>query len=220
MKLLDEIDRSVGLVLPRWIEGWSYRAPLVTATIFLALEGGAHGVRVAVGVTDTSGQPPRDLSQSDGGLLWLDQPEGFDPDEVERTLHVPPRGLVAAAKRAEWSRWLRAEHTARRAALSGARWRVALDSNGNWRLDRTSGGSLVEALEELDSNPASSAALPAARVRRHYPRSSLAFQRALDAAVRRGLLSIEAHPTMGFRATYESGSEALGASLADIALTD
>lgn len=216
-RLLASVERAVGRTSERWREGWSY-CEVPVASQFLALGGGIHGVRVAVGVVDASGQPPRGLEQSDGGVLWLDQPDGFDPDGVGRILQAPPRGMIPAAKRDEWNRWIRAENAARRAALAGREWQVESGPNG-WALRGHPYGTLPDALEEL-VKVEGFVPPPTLRVRTPYPRSALAFQRALDTAVRRGLRSIAAEKTAGFRATYESGRETVGAALMDILQAD
>lgn len=213
--LLEVIETEGAVRAPGWIESWACRAtPLPHERLFV-LEGGEHGVRVAVGVIDTSGQPPRDLVQSQGGLLWLDQPAGFDAEEVEKLLKSPPSGLVAAARRPEWTRWLLAEHIARRAALSGSAW--SIEANGrDWNAFGERHAELVEALESLERDGQGDVAVPAAHLRQPYPRSALAFQRALDAARRKGLAEIRADPRCGLVARYNSGYEAVGASLMDV----
>lgn len=215
LALLEDVETEGGVRAPGWIEGWACRAAPLPHERFFALEGGAHGVRVAVGVVDTSGQPPRGLTQSEGGLLWVDQPAGFDPEEVEALLRTPPNGLVAAARRLEWSRWIRAEHVARRAALAGSGWSIDANRQG-WRISGELHEQLIEALESLEDHGHGDVAVPAAHLRQAYPRSPLAFQRALDAATRRGLARIRAHASSGFVAQYSSGREMVGASLMDI----
>jgi hypothetical protein len=215
LTLLKLVETEGGVRSPGWIEGWAYRAAPLAHERFFALEGGEHGVRVAVGVVDTSGQPPRGLVGSDGGLLWLDQPAGFDSEEVEALLASAPSGLVAAARRAEWSRWMRAEHVARRAALAGMEWLVE-PSGPEWIIGGNIHARLVEALESLHSDHQEAVDPPAVPIRRPYPRSTLAFQRTLDAALRRRLAFIRGDPRSGFVAAYGSGQENCGASVMDV----
>ncbi len=215
LNLLELVEAEGGVRTPGWIEGWAYRAAPLAHERFFALEGGEHGVRVAVGVLDTSGQPPRGLVGSDGGLLWLDQPAGFDSEELEALLESPPGGLVAAARRGEWTRWMRAEHVARRAALTGVRWSVE-PSGGRWSISDDLHDRLLDALETLEDQSIGNTAVPDTPVRQPYPRSAVAFQRALDAATRRQLAVIRADSTRGFVAAYGPGREIVGASLMDV----
>jgi hypothetical protein len=215
LSLLEVVEAGGGVRMPGWIEGWAYRAAPLPHERLFALEGGEHGVRVAVGVVDTSGQPPRGLVQSDGGVLWLDQPTGFDHAQVEALLSEPPEGLVPAARRSEWSRWMRAEHVARRAALLGSEWSVKAGGRG-WSISGDVHDRLVEALESLDDQGEGDARLPQNSVHHPYPRSTIAFQRALDSAARRRLDSIRGDVSCGFVAAYSSGNEVEGTSLMDI----
>ena len=77
--LLDRVEAEGGVRAPGWIDAWQYRAPILPDGQYFILEGGEHGVRVAVGVADVSGHIARGLLPSDGGLLWLDQPSGLIP---------------------------------------------------------------------------------------------------------------------------------------------
>jgi hypothetical protein len=215
LSLLEAVEAEGGVRLPGWIEGWAYRAAPLPHEQLLVLEGGEHGVRVAVGVVDTSGQPPPGLIPSDGGVLWLDQPAGFEYEEVEALLNAPPDGLVPAARRSEWSRWMRAEHVARRAALVGSDWSVKPNGQG-WSTSGDAHDRLVEALESLEDPRHGDAAVPAAPIRQTYPRSAVAFQRAVEAAIRKRLALIRADATRGFVAAYGSGREVVGASLMDV----
>lgn len=215
LSLLEVVEAEGGIRTPGWIEAWAYRAVPVPHERVFALEGGEHGVRVAVGVVDTSGQPPPSLVASDGGLLWLDQPAGLDYEEVEALLNAPPDGLVPAARRSEWSRWLRAEHVARRAALVGCGWSVQPNGRG-WSTSGNVHDRLVEAFETLEDRSQGDAGLPSPPIRQAYPRSAVAFQRAVDAAARRRLDVIRGDAKCGFVAAYGTGREMVGASLMDV----
>jgi hypothetical protein len=103
-------------------------------------------------------------------------------------------------------RWLRAAQVARRAAFSGSAWWI--EANGRrWSTAREAHAELVEALESLEEDGEGDVGVPAAHVRWPYPRSPLAFQRALDAARRRRLAVIRADPRCGFVAVYSSGNK-------------
>jgi hypothetical protein len=101
LELLDLVEasphaRPTGDV---WATGWQYTHPCLDGPPYLVLASSEASVRIAVGVTDASGQPPRDLHVTDGGLCWLHQMSGLNVAEVERLLVNPPKALVPAAAR-------------------------------------------------------------------------------------------------------------------------
>jgi len=218
LTLLEIVEAEGAVRNPGWIDAWACRAPILPDEHYFVLEGVDHGVRVAVGVVDTSGQPPRGLVRSKGGLLWLDQPGGLDLDEVKRLVSSPPSGLVAAARRSAWSRWLRAEHIARRAALAHVLWTVEPKPDG-WWVAGIVYDDLIQALEAAGAGAFADVRAPAVQPRKPYARSVVAFRRTLDAAIRGRLSSIRGDAGFGFAASYASGREAVGASLMDV-LTD
>jgi hypothetical protein len=67
----------------------------------------------------------------------------------------------------------------------------------------------IGALESLEGLADIDAAAPTARVREPYPPSAIAFQRALDSAVRKQLVLIRGDECSGFVAVYASGREFL-----------
>jgi hypothetical protein len=211
--LLELVDARTGS--GGWSDGWWYRSPALPFDEFFVVEGGEHGVRVAVGVADASGQPPRGLIQTNGGLLWLDQADGLDQEEAERLLREPPAGLVPAARRTDWNRWLHAEHVARRAGLAGAEWSVVTRANG-WEIADQHCDGLVDALQKVLQANDWDVVSPRFPIRESYPRSPLAFDRLAEAAVRRGLVAIRGEQQSGFVAVYGAGREVFGASVVDV----
>lgn len=217
LSLLDEIERS-GLdriESEPWAPGWQYKYEGLKEPTVHALRASDGSVRVAVGVVDTSGQPPRGLLTTDGGLCWLHQDAGFHDGELQRILKAPPRGLIPAAQRPAWVLWMRAEHAARRSALAGVEWSVRRQAD-LWVHEATGGTRLVEALTRVASADEPGPRMPESRVARGYPRSAVAFQRALDGAVLAGLQYVRADPLHGFRGVFAAGADKFGAALLDI----
>ena len=216
LALLEELDRGVTRALSQpWPEGWAARMAMSHDPSTLSLLGTDGSVRVALGVLDTSGQPPRGFTVSDGGLVWMHHHVAVEPDELAAVLREAPRGLVPGAHKLNWVRWLRAEHAARRAALFGTGWEIRRIHQA-WSIGAEPHPDLASALEttavETDDVPPAPAAAPA----RPYPRSAVAFSRALDDAARQGLESLRGHQFHGFVATYSTGRELTGASLMDV----
>jgi hypothetical protein len=184
-----------------WPEGWQYRLPAADLTSFPALRGRDQSIRFALGVLDATNRPPRELVLADGNILWLQQSPIADPDDLLEMLRVPPRGLVPTAHREGWARVLRAEHAARRRALAGHEWAVAV-SESQWEIGGRSYGSLVDALESLADPEDELVPAPSKGVQNPYPRSAVALRRFADEAVQAGLKTIVADPAFGFRAEY------------------
>ena len=200
-----------------WPEGWQYRLPAADLTSFPALRGRDQSIRVALGVLDATNRPPRELILEDGNILWLQQSPIADPDDLLEMLRVPPRGLVPAAHREGWARILRAEHAARRRALAGDEWAVAV-SESRWEIGGRPYGSLVDALDSLRDTEDELVPAPAKGVQSPYPRSAVALRRFAEEAVQAGLKAIVADPTFGFRGEYV-GQDVTGAALHEILMT-
>jgi hypothetical protein len=214
--LLEELDRGVARAPTQpWPEGWAARMPMSHDRSTLTLLGTDGSVRVALGVIDTSGQPPRGFTVSDGGLVWIHHHVAVEPDELAGILREAPRGLVPGAHKSTWVRWLRAEHAARRAALLGTGWEI-WRTHDAWWIGAEPHPDLSSALEttavETDEVPPAPATAPT----RPYPRGAVAFSRALDDATRQGLESLGGHQLHGFVATYSTGRELTGAGLMDV----
>ena len=110
---------------------------------------------------------------------------------------------------------MRAEHVARRAALRGTTWSVEPNGRG-WTISGDAHDRLVEALEGLEDHGQGEVGVPGTPVRQPYPRATVAFHRALDAALRRRLAVIRGDARCGFVAAYSSGRGLAGASLMDV----
>jgi hypothetical protein len=216
LALLDQIERDgLDRGSTAWPEAWQYVNHALADSDVFALTACDGSARVAVGVVDGSGQPHGDLLVTEGRLVWSQTPAGAGLRDVEAVLgREPGKGLEAAAHKPAWVRWLRAEHRARRAALAGDSWQIAV-SEGSWRTDAGDYGALLDALESLP--PSSGNALaPVQGVRTPYPRSAFAFQRAAEAAAAAQLELIASDPETGFRAGYRGGPERRGAGLLDV----
>jgi hypothetical protein len=200
-----------------WPDGWQYRLPLADHASLVALKGGDQTTRVALGVLDATNHPPRELLLGDGNTLWLQQSVVADPDDLLETLRAPPRGLVPTAHRRGWTRMLRVEHVARRLALSGHEWTVAV-LDAQWQLDGQPYGSVLDALEALDDPGDELTPAPSRGVQNPYPRSVVALRGAAEDAITAGLRAIVADPVCGFRAEYV-GRQVTGAALHEILRT-
>ena len=190
---------------------WPYTGQLAHDTAgMLVVEGSDGRRRVLLGVLDASNQPPRELVLTDGGLLWTEDTGSGPP--IDRYLGAPPLGLVPAARRSGWRRWLRAEHRLRLAALSGVDWRVKRRQE-RWTVQNgTAAASLIDALEIAVDDVAAADRPPVSRVRTPYPRTTGAFRGLVEDAIDQGLRSLTADPESGLRAEY-SDAEVPAASL-------
>jgi len=214
--LIEDLERRVGRAAPRPRPGlWACRMAMTHERDALTVLGADGSARTALGVVDTSGQPPRGLIVSEGGLVWLHRAVIGESDEVSAVIRDAPRGLVPAAHKPAWVRWLRAEHGARRAGLLGTAWELR-PSGETWWVGAVEHEDLVDALEavalETEEVPPEAERPPSVP----YPRSAVAFGRAVDEARRGGLESLSGHRLHGFAALYVRGREVTGASLMDV----
>ena len=215
LELLASVQPGRGSLSPRgWPEGWQYVCPLDEEWEGFALLGSDGRRRVAAGVIDVSGQPDDGLVVTDGGLAWVEDDQSGDVDGSVRAGRESLRGLIPAARKPAWSRWLYAEHRLRVAGLSGSSWSVSRGARG-WLVDGVDSDSLLAALERLAPRDAVPDP-PAEPAREPYPRSALAFERALADAETRGLMMLSADPRSGIRGSYASGREMTGSALLDV----
>jgi hypothetical protein len=198
-----------------WPDGWQYVVPLDDRDASFALLAGNGDRRVAVGVVDVSGQPDETLIVTDGGLAWVEDDATRSTDARTATGAQLSRGLIPAARRPEWNRWLRAEHRLRLTGLSGLAFAVARDSRGWWP-DGTRYDSPLGVLDKLDPPREAILNRPREPARMRYPRSAFAFDRALASAESRGLVMLSADPRSGILATYDDGREITGSTLLDV----
>jgi hypothetical protein len=180
---------------------WPYTGRLVLeVTGGIVIEGNDGRRRALLGVLDASNQPPRDLTLTDGGLLWTEHVgSGSDADTY---LSAPPDGLIPSARRSGWCRWLRAEHLLRLSALRDVEWRVERRSNGWAAANGVPATALIDALEAVVGEAVASERPPLTTVRTPYPRTAGAFRALVEAAVHHGLRSLAADPDLAFRAFY------------------
>jgi hypothetical protein len=210
LALLDE----VGIVAPArtesWPTGWQYLIPDAALGDALIVHGANGRVRRLVGVVDVSGQPGDELLVTDGGLAWIEEEADVAVREIPRA-----RGLIPAARKRGWTRWLRAEHALRLVGLAGEEFWVNRERTG-WRAGVASADSLIEGVETVPRVVAPVSEGPAEPVRTPYPRAALPFDRAARDAEERGILALGADPRSGIRAIYGDGREATGSSLLDV----
>jgi hypothetical protein len=190
---------------------WPYTGRLaVDVTGGVVVEGDDGERRVLLGILDASNRPPRELTLSDGGLLWA-RGMGSDSD-IDAYMSSPPVGLIPSARRRGWCRWLRAEHLLRLSALRDLEWCVERRSDGWATPDGAVATALIDALETAVCDIPAADRPPLTRVRTPYPRTAGAFRALVKDAVDQGLRSLVADPDSGFRAVY-SGREISAASL-------
>lgn len=198
-----------------WPEGWATRMPMTTDASVFGLLGGDGSSRAAVGVTDASGQPPPGLDLSEGGLLWVRGAVAVDEFDLKALVSDITTGLVPSGLRTNWVRWMRAEHGARRSSLLGLDWEISV-SDGRWWTRTIPFDDLVDALETVSVDSAEVAKLPAESVRAAYPRSALAFARAVEGSKVGGLDCLRANRRHGFEARFRDGSVHTGSCLLDV----
>jgi hypothetical protein len=204
---------QVGRSAEWWPDGWQYIAPLDEHTSALALLSSSGERRVALGVVDVSGQPGKELIVTDGGLAWV---EGdFDPTDPSTEISRRLPGLIPAALKPEWNRWVRTEHRLRLGGLRGSGFNAHRDGDG-WHVDGTRADSLLDILERQPPPDGDEPDPPVEPVRRSYPRAALAFTRALKNAEARGLVAIAADRRSGIRASYADGREITSSGLLDV----
>ena len=197
--LLDKLD-----VRPRhtdrWQPQWHYTAPLLSDTNAYAVVASAR-VRIALGVAASGYLPNADELISDGGVLWR---------EIERE-----QGETFADQATNaWHRWARAEHAARRAALAGRAWTIAVASTG-FVVAGNRYDDLIAALETVGDVCGEEVRASVERSHRPYPRGALAFSQGLRAALRNGLRSLSSDRVRGFAAEYADGVVDRGPTLLD-----
>jgi hypothetical protein len=208
--LLDQ----VGIVRPvraqTWPTGWQHLRPDAGLEDVFAVRGANGRVRRLVGVVDVSGQPGEELLVTDGGLAWIEEDAELEGREIPIA-----RGLIPAARKRGWTRWLRAEHALRLLGLAGEEFWANRDRDG-WRAAGTNAKSLVDALGTVPRPLAPASEVPAEPVKTPYPRAALPFERASRDAEERGILAIGADARSGIRAVYADGRELTGSALLDV----
>jgi hypothetical protein len=188
---------------------WPYTGWLVQdARPAVVLDGEDGRRRVLLGVLDASNRPPRELTLTDGGLLWVETPTVGA--EVSSLLSAPPEGLIPSGRRAGWCRWLRTEHILRLRALCDTEWWVERTTDG-WNTQKgVVYGALLDVLDLAFEEATGEPRPPASRISRPYPRTAGAFRALAEDAVKRGLRALRADPDSGFRAVY--GDDELSAA--------
>jgi hypothetical protein len=199
-----------------WPSGWQYTCRMVDEADALTLLGPDGRRRVAVGVIDTSGRGDDALIVTDGGLAWIEVDCDANVSIADRSRSVS--GLVAAAKKPGWNRWMRAEHRLRLVGLTGGSFCMVRDGDG-WASEdvRRSPLDLLERLQPITGQPVDP---PGHAVIHPYPRSSFVFERILSSAESRGLATLSADPGSGMRAVYDDGMAATGSSFLDVLSPD
>jgi hypothetical protein len=177
---------------------WHYTAPLVADTAAYAVVV-ADTVRAAVGVAPSGHVPAPEEWVTDGGVLWREA-----------------KGEVTVSREAgeSWHRWARAEHAARRAALAGRPWQIAIGDTG-YLVDGLACDDLVTALEAVGDADGDEVGTVVERSDRPYPRGGLAFSQAERAARRNGLVALRADRERGFASDFADGIVDGGPTLLD-----
>lgn len=213
LELLDATQRGAGRS-EAWPVGWSYTASLDEETSRYALRSARGAVRVAVGVARPGGPAPDHTIVAESGIVWLDVDD--TDDRVDATALVSE--MHGTTPDAAWARWARAEHAARKVALSGVAWEIRVVDRG-YAVEGDAYDDLPTALESVGARqPLVETVAPSEKPRHRYPRGALAFAQAERGARRRGLLMLSADPAAGFRAAYRNGVIATGPTLADVLL--
>jgi hypothetical protein len=192
-----------------WPPKWFWTLPLADDGSSYAVVASDGSIRVAIGVAGPGTHIPAALLVTEGGLVWNEHGAGGAEAALERL----PADIVPAGSNSNWVRWTRAEHGARLAALAGTGWEILVDGTG-WHLGGERFASFLEALEGVGSNLRVEVT-PSGRSGRFYPRSALAFERAVRSAVARGLRAVSGESTEGFVATFDSGTTDNGLTLLD-----
>lgn len=212
LTLLDDVGIVAPVRTQGWRTGWQYVIPDVGLDDALVVRAANGQMRRLIGVVDVSGQPAAELLVTDGGLAWIEEESDVPAREVPLL-----RGLIPAARKLGWTRWLRAEHALRLLGLAGEEFWANRDRTG-WRVGGASVGSLIEALDRAPRLVMPVSQGPAEPVRTPYPRATLPFDRAARDAEKRGILALGADTRSGIRAIYGDGREAIGSSLLDVLL--
>ena len=210
LALLDEVGIAAPVRTQSWPTGWQYLMPDARLDDAFAIRGANGRIRRLVGVVDVSGQPADELLVTDGGLAWIEEESDLPAREIPLV-----RGLIPAARKRGWTRWLRSEHALRLAGLAGEEFWANRDGTG-WRAGSASADSLLEAVERVPQVTVPLAQGPAEPVVSPYPRAALPFDRAVRDAEERGILALVADPRSGIRAIYGDGHEASGSSFLDV----
>lgn len=211
LKLVDAAQLRRGPAGPEiWPVGWSYIAPLDEGPSRYAVRASQGALRVAVGVLARGAAVPDFAIVGESGLVWIDVGEAEGSERAQ---------LAAAAwttPDAAWVRWARAEHAARRVALSGEQWEIIIEPRG-YAVGGSLHDDLAEALEAVGTLEADAEPLPPSEPARNgYPRGALAFAQAVRGARRNGLLRLVADSGAGFRADYQDARVVRGPTLADV----
>jgi hypothetical protein len=210
LALLDDVGIVASRGAQTWPAGWQYVLPDAEQGDALAVLGARDRIRRVVGVVDVSGQPGEELIVTDGGLAWIEAERDESAADV-----LMVRGLIPAARKRSWTRWLRAEHALRLTGLGGQEFWASREGS-RWRSGGVSAESLLEALERVPRPAGAASQGPAESVKRPYPRAALPFDRVARDAENRDVLAIGADERSGIRAVYGDGREVSGSSLLDV----
>jgi hypothetical protein len=124
--------------------------------------------------------------------------------EVESLRAALKPDVLAPAANATWVRWMRIEHSVRRASLAGVGWELELDGDGSWVRGPEAFPTLLMALEAV-TRDVPEPVVPGTRRHHIVPRTGFAVERAGSAAIKSGLIRLSSEPAVGFAAHWPSG---------------
>ena len=192
-----------------WPAGWEFVSRLGDDTGWYSVVTAEGSARLALGVV-ADGSAVEGTIVDGADIAWVDA--GQEPYHEVAERHRAA-GIVHGNQ--AWAAWKRAEHHARRSALTGAEWRI-VHMDGQWVAANAHHRDLRDALGAVSPDDQEPPQPPDRTIRLPCPRSAFAYERLVARAVARGLTAVEADSAAGFAAVFGEGTSVKGPALADI----